>query len=201
MELDPLPGARRAPFHAPLSRRPFVMSLFWSSLVVAGLLVLVYLMIAGVPQPRRSLDGPALRTPRLLLPMTGAFTTAVGIVGYLTEGSSRLPDVARWILVVLAGGIAALFAAALVVKVFSTPSTDPEDDPRYRFQGQVARVTQPIGIDRLGRVVFQIDDRRFDLSARSMDSAPVPAGAEVVIEQVDGDVATVEPWAAVEQRL
>ena len=201
MELSPSLGALRVPFLAPLSRHPFVMPLLWSSLVVAGLLVLVYLMIAGVPQPRRSLDGPALRTPRLFLPVAGASAAAVGIVGYLTEESSRLPGVARWIAVVLAGGIAALLMGVLVVKVFSTPSTDPEDDPRYRFQGHIAQVTEPIGTDRLGRVMFQIDDRRFDLSARSMDNAPVPAGTEVVIEQIDGEVATVELWAVVEQRL
>ncbi|OYV72001.1 MAG: hypothetical protein B7Z72_05730 [Gemmatimonadetes bacterium 21-71-4] len=176
------------------------MPLLWSSLVVAGLLVLVYLMIAGVPQPRRSVDAPALRTPRLLLPMVGALCTALGIAGYLTDGS-RFSGPARWAVVLLAGAAAALLMAGLVVKVFSAPSSDPEDDPRYRFQGHVARVTKPIAADRLGRIVFEIDGHRFDLPARAVDNAPMPADTEVVIEQVDGEVATVELWSVVEQRL
>ena len=186
---------------APLPRSLSPMPVLWSSLIVAGLLVLVYLMIAGVPHPRWARDGPALRRPRLLLPVVGTFSTVVGVVGYLTEGSMHESGTARWIVVLLAGGIAAVLVAALVVKVFSAPSNDPEDDPRYRFQGHVARVTQAIGIDRLGQIAFEIDGRRFELFARSMDNAPVPVDSEVVIEQVDDEVATVESWMAVEQRL
>ncbi|MDE3215072.1 MAG: hypothetical protein KGO03_01665 [Gemmatimonadota bacterium] len=177
------------------------MPVLWSSLIVAGLLALVYLMIVGVPQPRRSFDAPVARTPRLFLPAAGAFSTVTGVVGYLTEGSLRVSGAARWIVVLLAGGVAAALAATLVVKVFSTPSNDPEDDPRYRFQGHVARVIEAIGIDRLGRIAFEIDGRRFELSARSMDNAPVAVDSEVVIEQIDDQVATVELWAVVEQRL
>lgn len=176
------------------------MPLVWSALVVAGLLVLVYLMIAGVPHPRLP-DGTMVRHPKLLLPLIGAFLTAVGMAGYLTEGSLRVLGIQRWLVVFLVGGAAALVAAWLILRVFSAPSADPEDDPRYRFQGQVARVSEAIGADRFGRITFEVDGRRFDLKARAVDNGPVPVGTEVVIEQIDGEVATIEPWAAVEQRL
>jgi membrane protein implicated in regulation of membrane protease activity len=178
-----------------------LMSVLWSLLVVAGLLVLVYLMIAGVPRPRLSAGSPAPNAPRLLLPVLGAFSTSVGIVGYLTERSVYLSDLSRWAAVGLSGLAAALLVAWLVVRVFAAPSTDPADDPRYRFQGHVARVSEPILPDRLGRVVFEADGRRFELQAHSTDNTLLPVNTEVVIEEIDGEVATVERWTVVEQRL
>jgi peptidoglycan/LPS O-acetylase OafA/YrhL len=177
------------------------MSILWSSSVVAGLLVLVYLMIAGVPRPQRSSDVGVSHRPRLVLPTFGVFLTVIGVFGYLTEGSSRFSGTERWILVFVTGVAVAVLAAWIVVRVFATPSADPEDDPRFRFQGHVARVSEAITTDRPGRVVFEVDGHRFDLIARSVDNAPVVANTEVVIEQIDGDVATVELWSVVEQRL
>ncbi len=176
------------------------MPLVWSALVVAGLLVLVYLMIAGVPHPRLP-DGTMVRHPRLLLPLVGAFLTAVGLAGYLSQASGHVVGIPRWLFVFLVGGVAAVLAAWLVLRVFAAPSADPEDDPRYRFQGHIARVSEAIGAGRLGRVTFEIDGRRFDLQARSMDNGPLPLNTEVVIEQIDDEIATVESWAVVEQRL
>ncbi len=62
-------------------------------------------------------------------------------------------------------------------------------------------VSEAIQPDRPGRVVFQVDERQYDLRAQSLDRAPVAANTEVVIEEIDGDMATVELWASVEQRL
>lgn len=177
------------------------MSVLWSLLVVAGLLVLVYLMIAGVPHPRLAAGSPVRSTPRLLLPVIGAFLTSAGIAGYITEGSSYLAGASRWATVGLSGLVAALLIAWVVVKVFAAPSADPEDDPRYRFQGHVARVSEAIGPARLGRVVFEADGRRFELQAHSVDNTSLPVDTEVVIEEIDGEVATVERWTVVEQRL
>lgn len=116
--------------------------------------------------------------------------------------------------VVLSGALAAWGAWKLVEKSAAVPSTDPEDDPKYRFQGHVARVTAPIVAESgtraaLGRIVFEFDGRRHDLAARWSTEADLAdgrlatasVGTEVVIEYIDGDVAYVEPWAVVEQRL
>lgn len=86
------------------------------------------------------------------------------------------------------------------------PSDDPEDDPRYRFQGHVARVTQAFA-NGVGRIAFSYEGRRIELGATwSPENGATVLGAgrlddEVVIERVDGDTAFVEPWASVEQRL
>jgi len=185
--------------HAQVERAPVLMLILWSLLVVAGLLMLVYLMIAGVPRPDGA--GDQARKPRLLFPIAGAFCTAVGIAGYLSQESVHLSESWRIVIVLATGVGAACLTGWTVIKVFATPSAGPEDDPRYRFQGQVATVTEAIQVNRPGRVVFQIDGQRYDLRAQSLDQTPVPANTEVVIEQIDDGMAIVELWASVEQRL
>jgi len=91
------------------------------------------------------------------------------------------------------------------------PSSDPEDDPRYRFQGHVARVTQPFeprGAQApSGRIAFSFDGRRIELQALWSPEGGVDRKGsgrlddEVVIERIEGDMAYVEPWAVVEERL
>ena len=86
------------------------------------------------------------------------------------------------------------------------PSDDPEDDPRYKFQGHVARVIQAF-TNGVGRIAFAYEGKRIELHATwSPESGADVSGAgrlddEVVIERIDGDTAYVEPWATVEQRL
>jgi NfeD-like C-terminal, partner-binding len=175
------------------------MSIFWSFLVVAGLLVLVYLMIAGIPNPKGV--GVVQRNVHVFLPTIGVLSTAIGIAGYLSQGSTWLSGFARILTIAGVGAAAAIVAAWTVVKVFAAPAHDAEDDPRYRFQGQVAVVTEPIQSDHPGRIVFQVDGQYYDLGAWSLDRTPIAIKSEVVIEQVDDVTAIVELWASVEQRL
>jgi len=177
------------------------MMLLWSSTIVVGLLVLVYVMIAGVPKPAVARGGTEVANPRLLLPCLGAACTTVGIAGYLTQRSTLFHGAYRAVLLLAVAGVAMWAARWVVVAAFASPSSDPEDDPQYRFQGHIAHVTEAITSARQGRVVFEIDGNRYDLSARSIDSASIPATTEVVIERIDDDVAIVELWATVEQRL
>lgn len=177
------------------------MLILWYLAIVAGLLLLVYMMIAGVPRPRGSADDYSTRAPRLFLPVIGTFCTAAGITGYLTEHSARIGGLTRATVIIGVGGVASLLGAWTVVKVFAMPSDDPEDDPRYRFQGHVARVIEPILAHQPGRIAFEIDGSRYELRAQSVDRMPVVVNTEVVIEQIDDDLATVELWATVEQRL
>jgi membrane protein implicated in regulation of membrane protease activity len=115
---------------------------------------------------------------------------------------------AAWITVVaIAGLVAGAAAWWFVQRSGSIPSTDPEDDPRYRFQGHVARVVQTIGPTDPGRIEFDFDGHHYDLRAVwSPESGSSFEGAgklddEVVIERIDGDLAYVEPWAVIEERL
>ena len=174
---------------------------------LAGLLLAVRVMLFGVRRQRREEEPHHRRWPLSI----AAFLVVVGAMLYAR--ADRMT--AGWIAaVVLSGAIAASGAWALVVKSAAIPSTDPEDDPKYRFQGHVARVTAPIvaasGTSAaLGRIAFEFDGRRYDLAARWSPEADLANGrlataavdTEVVIEFIDGEVAYVEPWAVVEQRI
>jgi hypothetical protein len=137
-----------------------------------------------------------------------AFLTVGGALLYAASRSG--PVTAGWaVVVLLSAGIAALGAWWLVRHSAAIPSTDPDDDPRYRFQGHVAKIVQRITDDGAGRVAFEFDGERLEFRARWTPAAELPAnraplgavGAEVVIETVDGDLALVEPWVLVEERL
>ena len=174
---------------------------------LAGLLLAVRVMFFGVRR-ERSEEEPHHRKWPLSI---AAFLAVTGAMLYVR--ADRVTG--GWIAgVLLAGAIAALAAWKLVEKSAAVPSTDPEDDPKYRFQGHVARVTAPIVAASgtgaaLGRIAFEFDGKRYDLAARWSPEADLANGrlataavdTEVVIEFIDGDVAFVEPWAVVEQRL
>lgn len=165
-----------------------------------GLLLAVRVMFFGVQ--RRT--GDELRSRRWPLSLA-AFLVASGAMFY-----ARSTVTGTWLTMVFAIGLVAAAAAWwLVQRSAAIPSTDPEDDPRYRFQGHVARIIEAIegqrnGTSR-GRIAFEFDGKRYELRARWMpgdwDEELGRADREVVIEHVDGEVAYVEPWAVVEQRL
>jgi hypothetical protein len=172
---------------------------------LAGLLLAVRVMFFGV---RRQLSEEQLYHRKWPLSIA-AILAVVGAMLY-----ARADDVTGgWIAaVVISGALAAFGAWKLVEKSASVPSTDPEDDPKYRFQGHVARVTAPImggAGTTAGRIVFEFDGRRYDLAARWSPEADLADGrlataavdTEVVIEFIDGETAYVEPWAVVEQRI
>lgn len=167
---------------------------------LGGLLLAVRVMFFGVQ--RRA--GDELRSRRWPLSLA-AFLVAGGALLY-----ARSTVTGWWIATVLVAGLVAGAAAWwLVQRSAAVPSTDPEDDPRFRFQGHVARVTEPIedgtGGTLRGRIAFDFDGSRHELRARwapgDWDEGLGRVDREVVIEHVDGDVAYVEPWAVVEQRL
>jgi len=170
-------------------------------LFLGGLLLAVRVMFFGV---QRQLDDAHLIHRRWPLAL-GAFMAAAGAMFY-----ARSTVTSGWVTVVVLIGVG-LGAGAwwLVHRSASLPSTDPEDDPRYRFQGHVARVIEPIETrgdgDFAGRIAFDFDGRRFELRARftpgEWERALGRADSEVVIERVEDEVAFVEPWAAVEERL
>lgn len=173
-------------------------------LFLSGLLLAVRVMLFGV-QKRLSEEHLDHRKWPLAL---AAFLAVTGASLYAR--ADRVT--AGWIAtVVLSGMVAGISAWMLVKRSAAIPSADPEDDPRYRFQGHVARVVQaivakPDGVPA-GRIAFDFDGRRHEFGARwspegdlgGKSSADVDT--EVVIEFVDGDVAFVEPWSVVEKRL
>jgi hypothetical protein len=175
----------------------------------SGLLLAVRVMFFGL---QRADAGDRMRHRRWPLALA-AFLTAGGAMLYASPGRDGAVT-PGWTLVVVLGGMAAGAAAWWFVKRSAeVPSHDPEDDPRYRFQGHVARIVKAIerrGADgeETGRISFHFDGTTHELNARwSPDAGSFErqllgrADNEVVIERVEGDVAFVEPWAVVEGRL
>ncbi len=74
-----------------------------------------------------------------------------------------------------------------------TPEHEVEDE-RYVLQGHLARVTKPIRSDVDGEVAFELGEQHRVLKARSLDDTVLAAGADVVIERIENDIAYVESW-------
>jgi len=168
----------------------------------AGLLLAVRVMFFGV---RRSVGADFTnRASRLAAAAALAVGGATSYVwaslgGGLTAGWAAL--------VLVLSGVAAAGAWWLVRVSAAAGSADPEDDPRFMYQGFVGRVVRPIQeTDSDGRIALQVDGRSLELDARWSQASgatfgTAAVGTEVVIEVVEGDVAYVEPWALVEGRL
>jgi hypothetical protein len=171
----------------------------------AGLLLAVRVMFFGV---RRKIDIDTYSTRAWPLSVA-AMMGAAGAILYVQVRNGAAVTAASLTVVVLlsllAGGAAWWTVKQSVVSAMRSP--DPDEDPRYRFQGHVARVVSAIrDMQSSGRVALVIDGRTLEFTARWLDgtTASPQDGAverEVVIERVDGDVAFVEPWALVESRL
>ena len=172
---------------------------------LAGLLLWMRVMFFGVRREER--DHFVHRKWPLA---ASAFLVVGGALLYARARNEALS--AGWAAVVLLSAAAAAAAAWwLVQRSAAIPSNDPEDDPRFRFQGHVARITETIAEPDRGRIAFDFDGRRYEFRARWSPASELPegaaraamaaAGAEVVIETVDDDLAYVEPWVLVEERL
>lgn len=168
------------------------------ALFIGGLLFWMRVMFFGV---RRDI-GPQ-HVHHRAWPLGAAVTLVIsGILLYLRPIVTPGWTVSVSLLGLLAGG-AAWWATN---RSAALPSDDPEDDPRYKYQGHVARVTQAF-TNGVGRIAFSYEGARIELAATwSPESGSGVSGGgrlddEVVIERVDGETAYVEPWAAVEQRL
>jgi membrane protein implicated in regulation of membrane protease activity len=168
------------------------------ALFIGGLLFWIRVMFFGV---RREVGEDRVDHRAWPLGVAVALVTA-GILLY-----ARPVVTALWIASVSLLGLLIGTAAWWATKRSAAlPSDDPEDDPRYKFQGHVARVTKAFA-NGAGRIAFNYEGKRIELGATwSPESTADLSGAgrlddEVVIERVDGDTAFVEPWAIVEQRL
>jgi membrane protein implicated in regulation of membrane protease activity len=184
------------------------MQYFFLTSFIAGLLAGVYAMFRGVERRRRgpaAARGPIGKEPEaqaiVSLPMAAAFATVFGATGYLLGRATTLGPLSRVGIAAAVGAAGAAGALALVAAWAVPSAREDVVDERFLLMGHVARVTSPIGAGAAGTIAFEHDGTPHAIMARSMDGAPLEAGTEVVIERVEGDVAYVEPWARVEERL
>lgn len=170
---------------------------------LAGLLLWIRVMFFGVRREREE------QFHHRRWPLALAVLLLVSGAALYISARRNAVTATEWLAVSALGLLSATAAWWFVHRSASVPSTDPEDDPRFRFQGHVARITEQITRTGMGRIAFDFDGRRREFRAQWTPAAALPeqadalgaAGAEVVIETVDGDLALVEPWVLVEERL
>jgi membrane protein implicated in regulation of membrane protease activity len=175
------------------------MIAFYLGALIAGLLLGVAVMLFGIERRKTSVVEQSEKPIRPSLPLVAAFAIAFGVAGYLF---SRFGSSAGALIAAVAIGSACAIGTRWVVKKSATISLEHDvEDERFVLQGHVARVVSSIGPGGEGRIIFDLGDERKTLRARSLDEGLVEEGTEVVIERIEGDLAYVEPWLQVEERL
>jgi membrane protein implicated in regulation of membrane protease activity len=176
------------------------MTIVYLASFVGGLLLAVRIMIAGVERSREE-HPRGERSFRLSPPVISAFATVFGLSGYILARRQISGLVTQLVIAGVLGTIVAVVTAHLVRDWWKVTPEHETDDERYILQGHPARVTRPIRADVDGEVAFEVGDRRHVLRARGIDDTALAAGAEVVIERIEDEIAYVESWVEVEKRL
>ena len=164
---------------------------------VAGLLVAVRVMVAGVERDR----GAAGAVVRTRWAMLGGALTLAGFFGSLLTrlelSQGRIAFAAF-----AAGALGTLGARFLVRRAAAMTVSDHESDPRFTMQGVPAVVLEEIPAFGTGRVRLPAHSGSGSiLFARSLDGTTIARDAEVGVERIDDGVAFVEVWSAIEARL
>lgn len=163
---------------------------------IAGLGVAVYSMLQGVtPAPgAHKLDRGLLKSA----PSTAGFAVIFGAVGYLCSAHTSLNP---WVVLLIAGiggGLSLSVTAPMLVRMSARMRSHPSEP---EIGGQLAKVLKTISDDSPGEIEFELDGRPVRRRAVSIGGAALDPGQEVVIERIDQDLAYVEDWRTVEQRL
>jgi len=166
---------------------------------IFGLLIAVAIMLYGIERRSSTTAHSSESTIRSSLPLLSAFAVGFGVGGY---SLSRVMSAGGAFVAALAIGVSVgLVTRWLVAKSASMQVEHDVDDERYVLQGHVARVVTSINAGSEGRISFDVGAEQRTLRARSLDDTFVDAGTEVIIERIEGDLAYVESWSQVEQRL
>jgi hypothetical protein len=166
---------------------------------MGGLVLAVFAMLHGVEHIRT--DRSRAPSPFFNLPAVAAFAVGFGATGYpLASRTAWQPWAA--ILVAAAVGFLAtggmiLLLARWALRGEAGHSTAQEDE----IQGQLAIVSAEIGAAKPGEIYYEHLGRRVTIAALGLSDNVLPVGAEVVIDRIENDVALVEEWSVVEQRL
>jgi hypothetical protein len=166
---------------------------------IAGLLLAVRVMLFGAERRRpRPTEAMPLRRSE---PAIVGFLVMFGVAGYLLTRRGTLSPGAGAGIAVLLGLVWALIVTRIAVATARLqPEHDP-DDPRYVLQGHVALVASAIPAEGEGAITIVEAGTPRRIRARTIDGTAVAEGEEVCIERIEDEVAFVELWATVEQRL
>jgi hypothetical protein len=166
---------------------------------IAGLLLGVRVMFFGAERRQlRSADALPLRRSE---PAIIGFLLMFGVAGYLLTRRGTVSAGTGALIAALLGLVWAVLVMRLAVATARLqPEHDPED-PRSALQGHVAIVSAAIPADGEGTITFSDAGAQRTVRARTIDGSAVTEGEEVCIERLEDDLAFVELWAIVEQRL
>jgi hypothetical protein len=176
--------------------------------LLAGLGLGTYAMIRGVErhdpaQPIADALGREVRGNRIAwwLPAAAGALTVFGLVAYLTARLTTLSDFAVIAIGLVGSGLGAVTAHVLVSRWAVPAAAREPEDPRFVLQGHPARVRRPIAPDGVGEVSYEANGRHVVVAARSVDGTAIADRSDVIIERLEGDVAYVELWSRVEERI
>lgn len=166
-----------------------------------GVGVTVLSMLGGVERRKAHAPAPQDISARFARPMIAGFCLGFGALGYILVRATTLGTVGVVTLATI-GGAAVAGGAIGMIAGWALPSARRDvPDPRFEYQGQLARVLSGIGSAKNGIIRFTADDVQREVPARALAGDAIAEGSEVVIERIEDGVAYVEPWERVERRL
>ena len=122
-----------------------------------------------------------------------AFLAWFGGVGYILTKHSHFVAVTSLGFATLAGLFAGLIVFRFMARIVKATEAQLLDWD-YRMEGAVGVISSPIRKDGTGEVIFEQNNVRKSLAARSGEGAPLEKGTEVVIERYDNGIAYVKKW-------
>jgi membrane protein implicated in regulation of membrane protease activity len=173
------------------------MSIVYLLAFIAGVLIGVRVMLFGIERGSSTAPSPTANI-RSAEPLIAGFAIGFGVAGYLM---SRFVSPAGAVIAAIMVGAAAMALFRWLVVTSASAAEHEVEDERFLLQGHVAQVISSIASGSEGRISFEVGGEHRVLRARSLDDGAVSEGSEVVIERIEGDLAFVEPWVQVEQRL
>lgn len=166
---------------------------------LAGLALAVNSMLLGAERWRRK--SSARQSPVFNPPAASALAVGLGTTGYLLTARTGLGWFPIMLISVFAGAAALSGMIVLMSKWALRGPAVAQDIDEDDLQGQIATVTRTISGVGPGEITWSAWGTIRTVPAMSVDNSEIPEDSEVVIETIEGDVARVELWSAVEQRL
>ena len=176
-----------------------IWRLFYLASFLAGLALAVNSMLLGVERWRRKRS--VRQSPVFNPPAASALAMGLGTTGYLLTTRTGLGWFPVILISALVGAAALIGMIILMAKWALRGPAAAQDTDEDDIQGQIATVTRTISAVEPGEITWSAWGRTQTVPAMSVDGSEIPEDSEVVIETLGGDIARVELWSAVEQRL
>jgi membrane protein implicated in regulation of membrane protease activity len=128
------------------------------------------------------------------------FLTATAFVAWFGGTGYLLTSNFGWLLApaLLGAVLAGLAGATIVFWIMAHVLWSPNENMQsvdYHMVGVLGHLSRPIRAGGIGELVYVQGGTRKSCGARSADSAAIEKGAEVVVTEYDGGIASVRRWS------